>query len=186
MLEITRNSKGMTLIEISIATFLALIGIVGSCSLLSNVHGTLVGGSETVQVQQDARIILENIARELRESDYQLVVPDPMIDSYYIGFRTPRDSIGTFRVDEAGNPDWQRYIEYGLDPESNCLYRYQSYLYEPETQYEIVVKNVQSVLFNRVGDVITISIRTFADQSDKTAHAADSYTNFSTRVRLRN
>jgi len=170
----------------SIAMFLALIGIVGSCSLLSDVHGTLIGSTETVQVQQDARIILENIARELRESDYQLVVPDPMIDSYYIGFRTPRDSIGTFRVDEAGNPDYQRYIEYGLDPESNCLYRYQSYLYEPETQYEMVVKNVQGVLFNRVGDMVTISIRTFADQSGKTAHAADAYTDFSTRVRLRN
>ncbi len=186
MLRGIRNSKGIAVIEISIATFLALIGIVGSCSLLSNVHGTLVGGSETVQVQQDTRTILENIARELRESDYQLIAPDPMIDSYYVGFHTPRDSTGTFRVDEAGNPEWQRYIEYGLDPESNCLYRYQSYLYEPETQYEIVVKSVQSVAFNRVGDVITISIRTFADQSDKTAHAADSYTDFSTRVRLRN
>jgi hypothetical protein len=186
MLGIVRNSKGMTLIEISIATFLALIGIVGSCSLLSNVHGTLVGGSETVQIQQDARVILENIARELRESDCQLIEPSPLIDSYYIGFHTPRDSTGTFRVDEAGNPELQRYIQYGLDPESNCLYRYQSYLYESETQYEIVVKNVQSVVFNRIGDVITISIRTFADQSDKTAHAADSYTDFATRVRLRN
>lgn len=176
----------MTLIEISIAMFLALIGIVGSCSLLSNVYGTLVGGSETAQIQQDARITVENIARELRESDCQLIEPSSMIDSYYIGFHTPRDSTGTFKVDEAGNPEWQRYIQYGLDPESKCLYRYQSYLYESETQYEIVVKNVQSVLFNRVGDVITISLRTFADQSDKTAHAADSYTDFSTRVRLRN
>ncbi len=186
MFRIARDSKGMALIEISIAMLVALIGLVGSCSLLSNVHGTLVGGAETVQVQQDARIIMENIARELRESNYQLIQPDPMIDSYYIRFHTPRDSSGTFRVDEAGNPDWQRYIEYGLDPESNCLYRYQSYIYESQTQYEIVVKNVQSVRFNRIGDVITISIRTFADQSDKTAHAADSYTDFSTRVRLRN
>lgn len=186
MFRLIRDSKGITMIEISIAMFLGLAGIVGSYSLLSNVHGTVLANSEAVHVQQDARIIMENIARELRESDYQLIAPDPMIDSYYVGFHTPRDSTGTFRVDEAGNPEWQRYIEYGLDPESNCLYRYQSYLYEPETQYEIVVKSVQSVAFNRVGDVITISIRTFADQSDKNAHAADSYTDFSTRVRLRN
>ncbi len=186
MFRLMRDSKGITMIEISIAMFLGFAGIVGSYSLLSNVHGTVVGNSEAVQVQQDARIIMENIARELRESDSLMVVPDPTTDSGYIGFHTPRDSTGTFTVDGSGNPIWQRYIEYGLETESNNLYRYQSYVYEPETQYEIVAKDIQSIVFNRVGDVITISIRTFADQSNETAQVADSYASFSTRVRLRN
>ena len=181
-----RDSKGVTLVEILISVCITIVGIIGGFWLLSHMRGTPEGRFETVQVQQDARTLVENIAIELSESTPNLVVPDPMINSDCIAFYTPRDSNGVLVLDEAGNADWQRYVKYTLDQESNRLYRFVSYVGELETQVEIVATNVQKLLSTRNGEIVTISMRTFSDQSAETGNVADAYTDFCTEVRLKN
>ena len=181
-----RDSKGVTLIEILISLCITIFVIIGGLLLLSNMRCTSAEDFGTVQVQQDARTIVENMAGELSESAPNLIVPDPMINSDCIAFYTPRASNGALVLDKAGNADWQRYVKYTLDQKSNRLYKFVSYLGEPETQIEIVATNVQQLLSTRKGDVVTISMRTFSDQSMETGNVADAYTDFCTEVRLKN
>jgi hypothetical protein len=181
-----RDSKGVTLVEILISVCITIVGMIGGLFLLSYMRGTPEERFEIVQVQQDARTIVENMAGELSESAPNLIVPDPMINSDCIAFYTPRDSNGALILDKAGNTDWQRYVRYMLDQKSNRLYKFVSYLGEPETQIEIVATNVQQLLSTRKGDVVTISMRTFSDQSMETGNVADAYTDFCTEVRLKN
>ncbi len=181
-----RDSKGVTLVEILISFCITVGMIIGGLLLLSYMRGTSEERFETVQVQQDARTLVENMARELSKSAPNLVVPDPMINSDCIAFYTPRDSNGALVLNKAGNADWQRYVKYMLDRKSNRLYKFVSYVGEPETQVEIVATNVQQLLSTRKGDVVTISMRTLRDQSMETDNVADAYTDFCTQVRLEN
>ena len=181
-----RNSKGVTLVEILISLCITVGVMIGGLLLLSNMRDAPAGHLGTFQVQKDARTIVENMARELSESAPNLVVPDPMINSHCIAFYTPRDSNGELVLNEAGNADWQRYVKYTLDRKSNRLYKFVSYIGEPETQVEIVATNVQQLLSTRKGDVVTISMRTLSDQSMETGNVADAYTDFCTQVRLEN
>ncbi len=180
-----RDSKGVTLVEILISVCITIFGIVGGLWLLSNMRCTSAEDFGTVQVQQDARTLVENMARELSESAPNMVVPDPMINSDCIAFYTPRSSNGALVLDKDGNADWQRYVKYMLDQKSNRLYKFVSYLGKPKTQVEIVATNVQQLLSTRKGDVVTISMRTFSDQSVETGNVANAYTDFCTEVRLK-
>ncbi len=181
-----RDSKGVTLVEILISFCITVGMIIGGLLLLSYMRGTSEERFETVQVQQDARTLVENMARELSKSAPNLVVPDPMINSDCIAFYTPRDGNVESVPGKVCNTDWQRYVKYMLDRKSNRLYKFVSYVGEPETQVEIVATNVQQLLSTRKGDVVTISMRTLRDQSMETDNVADAYTDFCTQVRLEN
>ena len=181
-----RDSKGVTLVEILISLWITVVGIIGGLSIFPKICGTSTGNFETVKVWQDARTLVEDIARELSESAPNMVVPDPMISSDWIAFYTPRASNGALVMDKAGNADWQRYVKYMLDQKSNRLYKFLSYVGKPETEIEIVATNVQQLLSTRKGDVVTISVRTFSHQSAETGNAAYAYTDFCTEVRLKN
>jgi prepilin-type N-terminal cleavage/methylation domain-containing protein len=188
-----RSPKGVGMIEVLIAIVIGAIGMLGAYTLLANVHGTTIGNSATVQAQQDARNIVERIAREMRESSPEMIWPDNMTyeESHYVCFCTPRDEARAFIVDAAGKPDWQRYIAYVFDPGTHEVRRYQLYMkYNPDTDYtvesEIVSKNVEKMSFTRYKDMVTISIRTFANRERRTGHAAQSYADFYTMIKLRN
>jgi type II secretory pathway pseudopilin PulG len=185
-IESTRGSKGMTLVEILISVCVIIVVIIGGLYLLSYMRGTPEERFETVQVQQDARTLVENMARELSKSVPNLVVPDPMINSDFIAFYTPGDGSVESVPDKVCNTDWQRYVKYMLDRKSNRLYKFVSYVGEPETQIEIMATNVQQLLSTRKGDVVTISMRTLSDQSMETGNVAHAYTDFCTEVKLRN
>jgi hypothetical protein len=172
---------------------IGLIGVAGGYALLANVQGTMSGNSAVTRAQQEARFIVERITRELCESSRDRVWPNPMPyeGSDYIVFLTPRNENRVFMVDNDGNPQWQRAILYRLDSDSK-LRRYQLYMSgtaEPSERYqsEIVSRNVEELLFNRVNnDMITIQIRTFSDQAGKVGHVARSHAEFYTMVKLRN
>lgn len=185
-IENIRGSKGMTLVEILISVCVIVAVIIGGLCLLSYMRGTPEERFKTVQVQQDARTLVENMARELSKSVPNLVVPDPMIDSDFIAFYTPRDGDVESVPDKVGNTDWQRYVKYMLDRKSNRLYKFVSHVGEPETQIEIMATNVQQLLSTRKGDVVTISMRTFSDKSMETGNVAHAYTDFCTEVKLKN
>ena len=188
-----RSSKGVTLIEMVIAASIALIGAMGGLALFTGVKGTIAGNSAAVQAEQEARNIVERIAREIRESaPDQVWLYDMNGDgSEYINFLTPRDSNRKFIVDANGRPLWQRTISYGLDTYSNTVYRYQYFTnYDGETgqyeSFEIVSKNVEDLRFRISGDMVAIRIRTFTDQGQGTGNVSNTYADFHTTVKLRN
>jgi type II secretory pathway pseudopilin PulG len=185
---ITRDTKGITMIESMIVIAIGLIGVLGSYALLLNVKGTAVASAEVLEAQQEARYIVERIARELRESSPNAVRPDSMLyeDSYQISFDTPRDANRKFIVGTEGEPEWQRTISYMLDPYSQSLYRYQEYGTSNASEYEVVSNNVQHLAFRRTHDMITISVRTFSNKGGGIGSVADSYADFYTMVKLRN
>lgn len=195
-----RSEKGLTLIEVLIALVITLIGSLAGYAFLASVRGTVAGNSALVQSQQEARITVERMARELRESNRDKVWPNPMpaAGSHYIIFFTPRDEERSFAVDETvyyGRPEWQRTVAYALG-DNYTLYRYQVYNLpdrpEPDTsrlfstQPEVVSRNVEHLLFTRNDDLLTISIRMFSDSGDKIGNVAPSYANFDTTIKLRN
>jgi hypothetical protein len=185
---IIRGTKGITAIELMIVIAIGLIGVLGSYALLLNVKGTAAASAEVIEAQQEARYIVERIARELRESSPTTVAPDWMVyeDSYEITFDTPRDPNRKFIVGIEGEPEWQRTITYTFDPYSHTLSRYQQYGTSNITEYEVVSENIQHLAFGRTHDMITISIRTFINKGDKVGSVADSYADLYTMVKLRN
>jgi len=195
-----RSEKGLTLIEVIIAIVITLIGSLAGYAFLASVRGTVAGNSALVQSQQEARITVERMAREIRESTRDKVWPDPLPTggSHYIIFFTPRDEERSFVVDEVihyGRPEWQRTVAYVLG-DNYTLYRYQIYNLpngpEPDmdrlfrSEPEVVSRNVELLLFTRTDDLLTISIRMFSDKGDKIGNVASSYADFNTTIKLRN
>ena len=189
-----RNTNGITLIETLVAIFMGSILVLGSFALLTNVRGTMTGSSEAIQVQQEARNIVENIAREIREASPEKTwlyswsgTEGETADTIF--FYTSRDEERRFVFDSDGKPEWQREIAYALDPYSNNLYRFQYYISSGEEssyQSEIVSRNVEKLTFNNVNDMLIISIRTFADTSNSSGNTARAYADFNTMIKLRN
>lgn len=198
--EVLKREKGLSLIEVLIAIVITLIGSLAGYAFLASVRGTVAGNSALVQSQQEARITVERMAREIRESNRDKVWPNPIPEggSHYIIFFTPRDPERSFVVDEVvnyGRPEWQRTIAYALG-ENHTLYRYQIYNLpngpEPDTdrlfrsEPEVVSRNVEHLLFTRTDDLLSISIRMFSDRGDKIGNVAPSYADFNTIIKLRN
>jgi len=121
---ITRDTKGITLLESMIVIAVGLIGVLGSYALLLNVKGTAAASAEVLEAQQEARYIVERIARELRESSPERIGPNSMLyeDSYQVFFDTPRDSTRRFRVGAEGEPEWQRNIKLEFSLQVSALW----------------------------------------------------------------
>jgi prepilin-type N-terminal cleavage/methylation domain-containing protein len=186
-----KSQKGLSLIEMLIAMVVILIGVLSSYALLASVHGTRAGNVAATQAQQEARNIVEQITRELRESAPNVVWVHHS-ETNYISFFTPRNAAKQFIVDPEGKPNWQRAIGYALNQNSNTIYRYQLYLtHDPDIfydsfYYESISKNAEELSFSRVNDMLTISVRTFYDHTGKNGNVTRSYADLSTTIKLRN
>ena len=129
LVHITEDSAGFTLIEVVIASLIITIGVMGSYALFNNVQDTSAGNSAAIQAQQEARLAMERMARELRESSAERIWTHEDIYFYepMVMFLTPKNDDRTFAVNESGEPEWQQAILYILDMESNSLHKYKSY-----------------------------------------------------------
>lgn len=191
-INIIKKTSGLSLIEMLIAIVVISIGIMASYSLLASVRGTRVGNVAAVQAQQEARNILERIAREVRESSPEVLWVGFYEGASYINFLTPRNAEKQFIIDPEGAPQWQRAIGYMLDPYTNELSRYQYYLthdpatYEDAFYVERISKNAEKLSFSRTNDLLTIYVRTFYDHEGKVGNVTRAYADLSTTVKLRN
>ena len=190
---IMRESRGLSLVEMAIVTVIIGVGVMGTYSLFANVNGTRAGNVALLQAQQNARNIVERIARELRESSPEVVWLSHEGESQYISFFTPRDQQRRFMISDESTPVWQRAIGYGLNRNSNEIYRYQLYLvHEPSIFYdsfsfENVSKDVEELSFSRDNDMITISVRTFYEPEEgSVGHVAKTFAEYHTTVKMRN
>jgi type II secretory pathway pseudopilin PulG len=197
-----KNPKGFSLIEGMIVMAIAILGAIGGYVVLASARGTLAGNKELVEAQQEARNIVERIAREIRETtpDKIWISSSSEGGSDSITFYTPRDSNRRFTINDEGEPVWQRSITYELYRGSNELYRHQVHIgpdpgADHTYYFEVVSKNVEGISFSRISaeeapfnrpqDMIGISIRTFSEQ-DSIGDVADSYADFHTTVKMRN
>ena len=193
-IKLIKKTSGLSLIEMLIAIAVISIGVMASYSLLASVRGTRVGNVAAVQAQQEARNILERIAREVRESspDVLWVGSTYEGEASYISFLTPRNADKQFIIDSEGVPQWQRAIGYSRESESNEIYRYQFYLManpDPlvDSFYsESISKNAEKLSFRRTNDLLTIYVRTFYDHEGKSGNVTRAYADLSTTVKLRN
>ena len=200
-----RKSEGITLIEMLIAMSVVLVGVAASYTLLGSIQATQAGSMRLVQAQQEARNIVEHIARELRESNPDYIwIGSTSGEADSIIFYVPRDGDRAFHVyhevnEEGiplsgyGRPVPQSTIAYSLDSGSNCLYRYRS----PElisdidkikwdSEGEIISRRVEWVIFSREDNMITISVRTFGEPNSKLTNVAKSYSDYYTKIEFRN
>ncbi|MFC1715788.1 PilW family protein [Candidatus Poribacteria bacterium] len=200
-----RNSKGMTLVEILVVMSLVLIGVLGAYSLLANIHVTRSRSVKLTQAQQEARNIVEQIVRDLRESSMdQVWIDSTSGEPDSILFFTPRDGDRAFNISHEmdaegrplpgyGRPVWQRTVAYSLDPYSHYLYRYESPMLVQDmdkikwsVKSEVVSKRVEKLFFSREDDMISISIRTFEKPNSQFGYVAESYADYYTMVEFRN
>ncbi|MFC1718438.1 PilW family protein [Candidatus Poribacteria bacterium] len=200
-----RDSKGMTLVEIFVVMSLVLIGVLGAYSLLANIQATQSRNVKLTQAQQEARNIVEHIVRDLRESSMdQVWIDSTSGEPDSILFFTPRDGDRAFNIshevdDEGdplpgyGRPVWQRTVAYSLDSYSHYLYRYEAPMLMQDINMikwsvagEVVSKRVEKLLFSRVDDMITISIRTAEEPNSQFGYVAESYADYYTMVEFRN
>ena len=195
LIDISRGTRGITLMETAIAISVALIGALGGYTLLANVRGTMAGNTAAIEAQQDARNIVERIARELREASPEKLWPDRMMyeGSDYIIFYTPRDENAKFIVDDQGKPEWRRAVAYIIDSESNEIHRHQLYMNDsPDItydtyQFEVIAKNVEQLSFTQARDMVAVYVRTYTDRGEGEAgHSSRAYAEFQTKIKLRN
>jgi len=195
LVDTVKDSKGISLMEVIIAIAIGLIGVLGSYSFLASMNSTQASNMTVVEAQGEARNIMERMTRELRESGPEVVWPNyadyPDYETLYVYFFTPRNANGEFIINSAGEPQWQRAISYWLEPWEYTLYRSQYYLtWNPDVNdwfgSEIVSKNVESLTFDRVDDMVTINLRTFTDSTEDVGNVARSYADLTTTIRLRN
>lgn len=192
---IKRDSAGLSLIEVVIASAIILVGVMASYALILGVQKTSSGNSDLLQAQQEARLTMESIARELREASVSRAWTDEDIDFYepMIMFLSARDENLTFTVNDSGEPDWQKAVLYKLDTYQDRLYRYESddsyvmsildaddinqwTVYELiyEVQYSNVPEevgsnnlvNVSDIDFTWDGDNLEISVRANANRQE--------------------
>lgn len=193
-INLIKKTSGLSLIEMLVTIAVISIGIMASYSLLASIRGTRVGNVAAIQAQQEARNILERIAREVRESSPEVLQISSMYEGQasHIRFYTPRNAEKQFIVDPEGAPKWQRSIEYMLDPYTHEISRYQYYMtYDPDAydgsyHFESISKNAEKLTFNRVNDLLTISVRTFYDHEGKVGTVTRAHAELSTTVKLRN
>ena len=204
LIHATEDSAGLSLIEVVIASLIVSISVMGSYTLFAGIKDSSVGNSTVMQTQQEARIAVERMARELRESSTDRMWTHEDIDFYepMIIFLTPRDEDRTFVVDESGDPDWQRAVLYRLDIYLNRVYRYESYepyivstlaadSVNPFEIYELVYEmqwyaqpeelcgnnavNIVGLDFSRDNDTLFISMRTAPDRGEGGEDGSDPY-----------
>ena len=94
-----RDERGFTLTEL--LTALAVLGLVlaGVTVIQQNALQAYVTGSHKTEVQQNARVALERMAREIRES----VGPLTTATANLITFTHPTDGAVTYTIDGANN-----------------------------------------------------------------------------------
>lgn len=129
----TVRIRGLTLVELAIASFLFLLVLgLTSAALSSGVKSYLSVRSE-VELQQDALAILSRITREVGEADPGTTWPPPTADTTLIPpgpdpvgivFSSPRDGSGRLSLDPATKkPRWHKRICYLFDPSTRQLFR---------------------------------------------------------------
>jgi len=195
LVDAIKSSKGISLIEVIIATAIGLVGAMGGYSVLTSMNSTRVENTAVVEAQGEARNIMERMTRELRESSPEVVWPRytdyPDYDIEHVYFFTPRNADREFIINSEGEPEWQRAVAYWLNIETNSLYRFQYYLtWEPDLDdwfhFELISENVEQLIFSRTDDMITINIRTFTDSAGGLGNVARSYADLNTTIKLRN
>src|SRR3990172_2400808 len=78
VMKVELKEKGLTLVELMVALVIGLILIAGIYTLYRSTQDTYIGQEKLVEAQQNSRIILEQMTREMRLAGYRKNC-DPMV-----------------------------------------------------------------------------------------------------------
>lgn len=109
------NEWGMSIIELLIATILSLLVLSAALEFYVSQHKNWLMQNEVAEVQQNARVCVDEIASSLRMAGYGLPKNHP---AFVIG----NDSLTVYAVD-GSDVDTTLYFIYDADPENPYLAR---------------------------------------------------------------
>lgn len=113
--QLWNNERGMSIIELLIATVLSLIVLSAALEFYVSQHKNWLMQNEVAEVQQNARVCVDEIASSLRMAGYGLPTGHP---AFVIG----NDSLTVYSLD-GSDVDTTLYFIYSVDPKSTYLAR---------------------------------------------------------------
>ncbi|MBC8234583.1 prepilin-type N-terminal cleavage/methylation domain-containing protein [bacterium] len=167
-----KREEGFSLSELMIATAVALIGFMASYSLLQLGYKYFNLGTDVTQAQQEARMDLETMIKELQETSAGTV----WVTDEAVSFASARNDNNEFlTITATENPDkekpyWQKAVVYFRDAESNILFKYEEAKEDWSTNFnpslavgaenlKEIATSVTSIVFQFSGNLLSITIQ---------------------------
>lgn len=184
MLNIFRKNEGFTLMEILVTAAISTIGVTTAFVLLSASYRFVARGSDVNEVKQGARVAIERMLKEIRETARETLVFAGE-DYSGISFASAKNSLGEFEIGEDGNPLWQKAIVYYHLPSSSEVYRYETAKTDWEYNFDpidaisngygtVVARDISSIQFSLTGDkLLNIDITAVKDSSAGAEHTTN-------------
>lgn len=180
-----RGSRGYALADLVVGMAVFALVLAGVYQVFIPVLRFAASARERLAVQQDVRLAVDRMARDLRESTMSTGRLQVYPGGTSIGLVTARAGCsGAFSVDPAtGKPRWQATIYIVLDPATGEVRRY----CDPTTTftaatpvtggpYLVLARNVQALAFaiardpatgNEIGVTVTLHERTPRGDADR-------------------
>ncbi len=165
----TRREQGLSLIELQVASVIAVLVGLAIFGLLRSGFALSQRGAEAVGAGE-ASVALEAIARSLRESGR-----DPNVVRIWsndtgpnrhttIAILSARQPDGSYAATEEGQPAWTRWVAFVHDPRRRELRRWDlaeidEMSWPPPGGSQTVARHVTAFTVDRLEDRITVAIR---------------------------
>jgi len=180
-----RGNRGYALADLVVGMAVFALVLVGVYQVFVPVLRFAASASERLAVQQDVRLAVDRMARDLRESAMSAGRLEIYAGGAAIGLATARANCsGDFSVDGAtGKPRWQAVIYIVFDQASGEVRRYCDSTTtftaaSPPTAgpYQVLARNVQALAFaiardpitgNEIGVTVTLHERTPRGDADR-------------------
>jgi len=167
-----KREEGFSLVELMIAMAVTLIGFAASYSMLQLGYKYFNLGTDVTQAQQEARMALETMIKELQETSAGTV----WVTDEAVSFASARNDNNEFlTITAPENPDkekpyWQKAVVYFRDAESNILFKYEeakenwSENFNPSLtvgaeNLKEIATSVTSIVFQLSGNLLSITIQ---------------------------
>ncbi|MBP7087728.1 MAG: type II secretion system protein [Candidatus Omnitrophica bacterium] len=154
------KKRGFTLVEIAIGIVIFSIVSIGVLAILASGNNTWNQEAVLLEMQQQTRLAMDGITKELRQIDplQSVIISDS-------------DQKIVFYVTDIGNP-----ISYYLNGSNQIVREH------PAGTSRILANNINSLTFSHIGDVINISL--LAQKIDKRGRSLSF--SLTEKIRLRN
>lgn len=162
----SRRTSGFAAVDLIVGLAVSALVMVGIYQVFVPVLLFARSSNDRVAVQQDVRLAMDRMARDLRES--QMAVSRLRVyGGTAIGLVTARPGCsGPFDVDEiSGAPDWQAVIYIVRDAGSGEVRRYcdSTSTFTAAAPvvagpYNVLASNVQAVTFTQNADSVTVAL----------------------------
>jgi type II secretory pathway pseudopilin PulG len=148
-----KNEKGMTLVELLIATLLTFIVGTAALEFYASQHNQWLAQTDVSDMQQNARALIDELSRNIRSAGYGIMHSHPSV-------RVTSDTLIIFRKDSTKIDTIQYYISSADTLHPNLVKKIN------QDAAFVFAENIESVRFVRSGALITIMLVAREDRRD--------------------